>query len=71
MVWSTAVFFAILRINEKPLIDAGIWAAVVGMIVLSPISVAGSAWVQRRAVKRQLLPHQRRLEALLQELDAP
>lgn len=71
MVWFTALFFAILRINEKPFIDAGIWAAFVGMILLSPISVAGSAWVQRRAVKRQLLPHKRRLEALLQEFDAP
>jgi hypothetical protein len=71
MVWFTALFFAILRINEKPFIDAGIWAAFVGMIFLSPISVAGSAWVQRRAVKRQLLPHKRRLEALLKELDAP
>jgi O-antigen/teichoic acid export membrane protein len=71
MVWWTAVFFAILRINEKPFIDAGIWVGIVGTIFVSAIVVPASVWVQRRTVKRQLLPHKRRLEALLKELDAP
>jgi hypothetical protein len=66
-----ALFFAILRINEKPFIDAGIWVGIAATIVVSAIVVPATVWVQRRAVKRQLLPHKRRLEALLQELDAP
>jgi O-antigen/teichoic acid export membrane protein len=71
LVWFTALFFAILRINEKPFIDAGIWVGIVATIFASAIVVPAGVWVQRRAVKRQLLPHKRRLEALLKELDAP
>lgn len=71
MIWWMAVFFAILRINEKPFVDAGIWVGIVGTIFVSAIVVPASVWVQRRAVTRQLLPHKRRLEALLKELDAP
>ena len=71
MVWFMALFFAILRINEKPFIDAGIWVGIVGTIFASAIVVPASVWVQRRAVKRQLLPHKRRLEELLKELDGP
>jgi hypothetical protein len=60
-----------LRINEEPFFDAGIWVGIVATICVSAIVVPASVWVQRRAVKRQLLPHKRRLETLLKELDAP
>jgi hypothetical protein len=71
MVWFTALFFAFLRIKEKSFIDSGIWVGIAGTIVVSAIVVPASVWVQRRAVKRQLLPRKHRLEALLKELDAP
>jgi hypothetical protein len=73
MTWAVALFFAILRINERPLSDA--WTdprfsiAFIGMLLFCIISMAGTFWTARRTVKRQLLPHTRRLEALLKELD--
>jgi hypothetical protein len=37
---------------------------------VSAIVVPANIWAQRLAMKQQLLPHKRRLETLLQELDA-
>ena len=41
------------------------------MIVVSAISSAAGVCAQRNSVKRDLLPRKQRLEARLQELDAP
>ena len=73
MTWAVALFFAILRINERPLSDA--WSdsrfsiAFVGMVLFCVISMVGTIWAARRTVKQQLLPHKRRLEALLRDVD--
>jgi len=73
MTWAVALYFSILRINERPLSDA--WTdprfsiAFIGMVLFCIISMVGTFWAARRTVKRQLLPHKRRLEALLKELD--
>ena len=73
MFWSVALFFAILRINEKPFSDAWtdprVWVVFVGMVLFCVISMVATVWVARRVVKRDLLPHKYRLEALLKELD--
>ena len=73
MVWAVAFFLAVLRINDKPLADA--WTnpnfSVVffGMIFFCVVSAIATVWVARRTVKRDVLPHKHRLEALLKELD--
>lgn len=73
MTWAVALFFAILRINERPLSDA--WTdprfsvAFIGMVLFCVISMAGTFWAARRTVKRRMLPHKRQLETLLKEFD--
>lgn len=73
IVWSIAFFFAIVRINQKPYsevwTDPRIWAVFGGSLVLAATLVTVSIRQQRRWMERQLVPHQRRLEALLKELD--
>jgi hypothetical protein len=41
------------------------------LIVWIGINVGASLWWQLRSVRRDLLPRKHRLEALLEELDAP
>jgi hypothetical protein len=73
IVWSVAFFFAMVRINQNPYSDAWtdprIWAVFGGSLLLAATLAAVSVWQQRRWIQRELLPHQRRLEALLKELD--
>ena len=73
IVWSIALFFAVLRLNETPFSDVWsdprVWAVFGGSLLLAAVFAAASVWQQRRWIERQLLPHQRRLEALLKEID--
>lgn len=73
LAWSVAFFYAIVRINQKPFsdpwTDARIWVMFVGSHLLVALLVVVSIWIQRRWVQRELSPRQRRLEALLKELD--
>lgn len=72
-VFSVAFFFAVMRINEKSFSDAWtdprIWVVFVGSLLLPAMLVLASIWMQRRWVKRDLLPRKRRLESLLQEFE--
>lgn len=73
VVWSISLFFAILRINGKPYSAA--WAdhrigfVLLGMIVFCVATLVGSTLVSRRVVKSHLVPQQRRLQSLLEQLD--
>jgi hypothetical protein len=55
------------RINNEPFSTQ--WHWIVGGILFTSAVSVGSVWLQRRRVKRELLPRKRRLEALLKELD--
>jgi hypothetical protein len=67
VVGSTTMILGTLRINEKRPSDE--WVLIVGMIFVGVTSVAASFSEKRRRVQRDLLPRQRRLEALRKELD--
>ena len=67
VVGSTTMILGTLRINEKRPSDE--WVLIVGMFFVGVTSVAASFWEERRRVQRDLLPRQRRLEALRKELD--
>lgn len=73
VVWTVAFFFAIVRINEKPLsdpwADVRIWLVFGGSLFACALLVAVSIAMQRRWVQRELLPRKSRLEELLKELD--
>jgi ABC-type transport system involved in cytochrome c biogenesis permease subunit len=66
-VWSAALFYGTLRINEKSFSDN--WGVFAGTMLWCAMAMVGSVWWQRRVAQRRLLPHKRRLEALLAELD--
>lgn len=66
-VWSAAVFYGVARINEQSLRDN--WVVFAGTMLWCGMAMGFSVWWQRRVAQRRLLPHQRRLEALLKELD--
>jgi len=72
-VWSLAFMFAIYRINVGPASrhwsDPTVLSIYIGSLVITAMLVAGSIWMQRRWLQRELLPHKRQLEALLNELD--
>ena len=62
-----ALLLALSRINGKPFSDDGY---MVVWLILMPVSgVAGGVWLLRHSVQKDILPHKRRLEALLKELD--
>ncbi len=57
------------RVNDKSISDDGYM--LVTMIILCVWTVASGVWQLRRSVQKDILPRKRRLEALLNELDAP
>ena len=62
-----ALLLGISRVNEKPFSDDGY---MVVWLILMPVSgVASGVWLLRHSVQKDILPHQRRLETLLKELD--
>lgn len=71
--WTLAFFFTIVRINGKPFsaawTDARLWGVFGGSFVFCILLVALSIALQRRWVRRDLMPRKRRLEMLLQELE--
>ncbi len=73
IVWSVALFFAVVRISQRPVSDVWtdprIWAVFGGSLLLAATVVTVSVWQQRRWIRQHLLPHRRRLEALLKEID--
>ncbi len=57
------------RVNQKSISDDG--GMLIPMILTCVWLVATGVWQIRRSVRKDILPRQRRLEALLKELDAP
>ncbi len=68
-VCGTAFLLANWQFNRKPFSEDGF--LLVSLILLFAYSSASAAWQARRSVQGDLLPRKRRLEALLEELDAP
>ena len=64
-----AFLLLIHRINEKSISDDGYM--LVWLILMSVFGVATGAWSIRQQARDVVLPHKRRLEELLKELDAP
>lgn len=62
-----AILLLTWRINQKAVSDDGY--LVVTMILLCFWSVGSGVWELRRSVRQDILPRQRRLEALLKEID--
>ena len=62
-----ALLLALSRVNEKPFSDDGYM--VVWLILMTVSGVASGVWLLRHSVQKDILPHKRRLEALLKELD--
>ncbi|MEO7413569.1 MAG: hypothetical protein ABIZ81_09435 [Opitutaceae bacterium] len=62
-----ALNVALSRMNEKSIRDDGY--LIVWLSLMCIWSVAASIWALRRSVQKDILPHKRRLEALLKELD--
>ena len=58
------------RINNRSFSDPWLSLPIVFMICWSILMVGGALWWTRRVVQRKMLPRKRRLEALLQDLDA-
>ncbi len=68
-VGAAAILVASIRVNLEPNETFG-WVRIVRVILAIALMWAAGVWAQRRPVKRDVLPRQRRLEALLKELDA-
>jgi len=64
-----ALLLALSRLNEKPFSDDGYM--IVWLSLMCAFGVATGVWELRRQTRDVVLPHKRRLEALLKELDAP
>ena len=62
-----ALSLALSRINEKPFSDDGYMVVWLSLMCVS--GVASGVWLLRHSVQKDILPHKRRLEALLKELD--
>jgi hypothetical protein len=71
IVVAFTIILASWRINGRSFSDVWLSVPIVFMICWSIICVGGTLWWTRRVVRRKTLPRKRRLEALLQELDAP
>jgi len=66
-VGGIAILLLGYRVNQKPLSDDG-YLLVIMMVTCVVFPVAAGVWEMRRQA-RQLVPHKRRLEMLLKELD--
>jgi len=64
-----ALLLALSRLNEKSFSDDGYM--IVWLSLMSVFGVATGVWELRRQARAVVLPHKRRLEALMKELDAP
>jgi len=64
-----ALLVALSRLNEKPFSDDGYMT--VWLSLMCVYGVATGVWELRRQTRDVVLPHKRRLEALLKEVDAP
>jgi len=64
-----AFLLLIHRINEKSISDDGYM--LVWLILMSVFGVATGVWSIRQQARDVVLPHKRRLEALLKDLDGP
>jgi small-conductance mechanosensitive channel len=62
-----ALLLALSRLNEKPFSDDGYM--VVWLSLMSVFGVATGAWSIRQQTRDVVLPHKRRLEAVLNQLD--
>jgi hypothetical protein len=62
-----ALLLALSRLNEKSFSDDGYM--IVWLSIMSVFGVATGVWELRRQARDVVLPHNRRLEALLKELD--
>ena len=62
-----AFSLALSRLNEKPFSDDGYM--IVWLSLMSVFGVAIGVWSIRQQTRDVVLPHKRRLEALLKELD--
>ncbi|MEO6005013.1 MAG: hypothetical protein ABIZ04_01190 [Opitutus sp.] len=62
-----ALHLALSRINEKPISDDGYM--LVSLILMPVFGVALGVWLLRHSVQKDILPHKRRLEAVLKELN--
>ena len=62
-----ALLLALSRLNEKPFSDDGYM--IVWLSLMSVFGVATGVWSIRQQTRDVVLPHKRRLEALLKELD--
>jgi len=62
-----ALLLALSRLNEKPFSDDGYM--IVWLSLMSVFGVATGVWSIRQQARDVVLPHKRRLEALLKELD--
>lgn len=70
-VAGSAFLLATMRVNSEPTAPFHDWPMFLALILVSAFSSVAGVWAQRRSVKHELLPRKHRLEALLQELDAP
>lgn len=69
VICASAIVLSSWRINDRPLDDPGLWTPVVFMIFWTAITVTAAWWWQLRTLRRNLLPHKRRLETLLRDLE--
>lgn len=70
MVCAIGIVLSSWRINDRPFSDGELWLWIAVMIAWFAINVAVDVWWQGRSKQRDLLPHKRRLEMLLKELEA-
>jgi hypothetical protein len=70
IVWSFTTILASWRMNDRSFSDPLLSLPIAFMICWSILMVGGTLWWVRRVVQRKTLPRKRRLEALLEELDA-
>lgn len=66
-VCGIAILLAAWRVNNEPFRTQ--WHWIVGGILFSGVMSVVTVWLQRRRVRRELLPRKHRLEELLKELD--